>query len=354
MNICFVVNKLYDGGTERVVTSLANAMAQNGKNVSILRFECKQDEYDCAPQIQKELIDLNECRIVFATKVLRFLYKSNYDIIIAFDILPNILCSILKIFSSKVVIISERNAPREVQIHFLNRILRFFTYPLADKIVFQTEEALNFYRKRIQKKGVIICNPVKEDLPFRYKTTEKTIFAMGRLVDQKNYPLLIEAASIIHKKHPEYTFVIFGQGRKKHDLEELIKQIGAESYIYLKGYRNDIYNHIVHFDIYLLTSLYEGMPNSLIEAMSMGFPVIASDCPSGGPRCLIDSFKNGILFINNDINSLVEAIQYMIEHDDEKERMGKSAKQIRDKLCISNIANQWLQLMQNCCSRQDL
>lgn len=343
MKLCFVINQLSNGGSERVVSVLANQFSKQGYEVEVVIFQAGAEDYPLEKNVVKTLIT-GENYLAQAQRVIHYLRKNSADVVIGFDILPNLLCSLTALLSSKMVIISERNAPKQVRIRSILKLARGVLYPFADKIVFQTNEAMNAYRKRICRKGNVIKNPVKEGLPIRTGVQNKEIIALGRLTHQKNYPLLLNAAKRIHERYPMYSFLIYGQGELQEQLVEQIRQLGEEEYVFLKGYYSDVYQHIVDSDIYVLTSHYEGMPNSLIEAMCMGFPVVASDCPSGGPREIIAPYQNGLLFENNSEQDLIEKLSYLIEHPQEKEEMGIRAMGLRERHSVQGIVKEWEKL----------
>lgn len=343
MKLCFVINQLSNGGAERVVSVLADQFSKRGYEVEIVIFKASEEDYPLEKNVTKTLITKSNY-LALAQKVIRYLKKNSADVVIGFDILPNLLCSLTALLSPKMVIISERNAPKQVRLHPILKLARRVLYPFADKIVFQTNEAMDEYRKRIRRKGTVIKNPVKEGLPIRTGVQNKEIIALGRLTYQKNYPLLLNAAKKIHELYPMYSFLIYGQGELQEQLAGQIRELGEEEYVFLKGYYSDVYQHIVDSDIYVLTSHYEGMPNSLIEAMCMGFPVVASDCPSGGPREIIAPYQNGLLFENHNEQDLIEKLSYLIEHQQEKEEMGIRATGLRELHSVQKIVKEWEKL----------
>lgn len=341
MKIFFLVNKLNNGGAERVVSVLANTLYKNGYSVSIAVFSSNDNDYPIENEISKTIIKNNGNTLDIVIRSLRYFLKQKFDIIIGFDILPNIICSILKLLKPCHVIISERNAPGQVKINLILKVARRLLYLLPDTIVFQTNEAMRYYSKRIIKKGKVIMNPVTEGIPQRNCKCEKSIVAMGRLTKQKNYPVLIKAAAIVHEKHPDCRFEIYGQGELENELKELSYDLGQSEYVFFKGYSQNVLEKIVNADIYVLTSDYEGLPNSLIETMCMGFPVISSDCPTGGPRELIVDGENGLLFRTGDPVDLASKIEVLLNDDIYKEKLGKEAEKLIEKVNSERIVREW-------------
>lgn len=343
--ICFIVSKLYNGGAERVVSILANAFVNEKYDIAIVCFEKKDNEYYVDEHVKRYTIQSEKGTLGNFIETIRFIKKSDFDIIIGFDIFPNLICSFASIGSKKKFIISERNAPKQVNINPLLKMMRYISYSFVDAIVFQTKEAMYCYRKGIVEKGTIIKNPVSAGLPRRSNIHKKEIVAMGRLTAQKNYKLLIKAAKQIHEEFSDYVFKIYGQGELEKELQNYIDNCSAGEYIILEGYYDNVYQQIVNSDIFIMTSLYEGMPNSLIEAMCMGFPVISSDCPSGGPKELIIHGENGLLFKNNDEKDLVKQLRLVLNDEIKKEKLGKNALKLNNELNEEIIVKKWINLV---------
>ena len=106
-----------------------------------------------------------------------------------------------------------------------------------------------------------------------------------------------------------------------------------------------MHNQIVDAAAYVLSSDYEGISNSLLEAMAMGIPVISTDCPIGGSRMLIEHKKNGMLVPVGDKRALIEAMKYIIEHAEDAERMGQEAAKVKERFSIQAVADAWLEYM---------
>ena len=216
-------------------------------------------------------------------------------------------------------------------------------YPKADGFVFQTEKQKELFDKEIQKKSVIIYNPIKDEFLNANKSMQKenTIISVGRLVEQKNQKMLIEAFSKIAKEYPNYTLKIFGAGPLESNLKKQIEELNLLDRIILCGICDDIKTELEKAKIFVLSSDYEGMPNALIEAMAVGLPVISTDCPCGGPKELIENEKNGLLIEVGDVEDLTKKMKYLIENQEETAKMGKNAEKIQEKLHSINILKQW-------------
>ena len=188
---------------------------------------------------------------------------------------------------------------------------------------------MNYFPEYVKKKSVVIHNPVSVDekkysLPTK---TDNRIVTIGRLFPQKNHKLLINAFNQIKDLYPETTLEIHGDGVLRNELQEHINNLSLNNRVFLKHSRPDVLDCIYGSRLFVLPSIYEGMPNTLMEAMALGIPVISSDCPCGGPRELIKDGKNGYLFKNNDLDDLVNKMKMFLSNEYPKE-MCKEARKI--------------------------
>ena len=146
---------------------------------------------------------------------------------------------------------------------------------------------------------------------------------------------------IIAEKSPEYCLRIFGEGPCRSEIVSMIKKLKLEKKVYLEGFCDDVHDRIKNSDIFVMSSDYEGLPNALMEAMAMGFPVVSTDCPCGGPKMLIGNNENGILVPVNDAKALADAVIYLIQFPAKKEQMGIKARESMTQYTLLNIINKW-------------
>ena len=345
MKICFIINSMRGGGAERVISILASNYAKENSVVIITLLSNKKSVYPIDENVKLISLPKYKNKIEMLFKIPKDLYNVmktiNADIYISFCTMENVFSLLANKKLNKKLIISERNSPKTEEINPIFKMLRKILYKNADDVIFQTEDALIYYKTHFGIHGHVIPNPVKNDLPVATLKDKTRICAVGRLYPQKNYPLLINAFTIFHQKHEEYTLEIYGEGILEDKLTELIKINNMEKYITLKGFSNDIHNDIKDCRMYILSSDYEGMPNSLLEALSIGLPCIATNCPIGGPKQLIDNGKNGLLVNIGDVEQMVHAMNYLATDIKTCENLSIEATKIRNKYSVTNIINLW-------------
>ena len=134
---------------------------------------------------------------------------------------------------------------------------------------------------------------------------------------------------------------IYGDGPDKSSLIDLTKKLTIEDYVHFPGYVKDVLGVLDEASIFVMSSNYEGMPNSLMEAMAVGLPVISTDCPCGGPRYLIKDMENGLLIPTNDLEKLTEALKLLISNEKLRVQLGFKAHEICTRLSPETVYGRW-------------
>lgn len=267
------------------------------------------------------------------------------DIVYSFLVDANIVLGMASIGRNIITVAAERNYPERVTLEDDVKRLRNKYYSKADICVFQTSEQERCFASCNLKRTEIIPNPVKEDLPKPYAgRRKKVIVNFSGLRSQKNLPLLIHAFYHVHQDHPDYQLHIYGKGEQKEFLNELIHDLQLEDSAFIFDFRTDIHEVVNKLAIFVLSSDFEGMPNSLLEAMALGMPVVATDCQGGGARALIQDGYNGRLVPIGDEEAMYIAIKELIENPETAVNLGRNASKIREELSVKTIAEKWLAL----------
>lgn len=343
MKIGFVIGSLSMGGAERVVIRLTKALIDKGYQVYIYTtLKHRENEYD-KPEgaIRRHCYCENEWYI--PSKIRAFMKKDSINCAIIMG-RPLCIFAIPALFGTKIpVIVSERSAPQNARIKATVRLLSNQLMKFADAYVFQTQDVQSYFCRSIRRSSVVIPNPiVVEELPQLFEGERRTsIVAVGRLVPEKNYRLLIDAFEIFHIRFPKYILEIFGEGKERYSIENAIIEKKMQDIVLLKGECSDVFEQINSAAMYVMSSDFEGMPNALLEAMAIGLPVISTDCPCGGPKEIIKTNNNGQLVPVRDVEALVNAMVFYAENRREANRYGSNAISVRDSYRIENIVEKW-------------
>lgn len=354
-SILMVNSSLSNGGAERVMSMLANEFVLRGYEVDMLIQNSEAPEtYKLDSRVSKIKYDSNGCRgvryVLGWMKLIRGKQKKRkYNAVISFMMANNVLTLTAGIGLGQKIIVSERCNPNNVDDY--GRVFKIgeqILYPFAHTIVFQTDEVMNFYKKSIRKKGIVIPNPVNPDLPEKYpdEMREKIIVSAGRLSRQKNYPMLLKAFAKFNSQRPEYRLLIYGKGELFDELELLSKTLKIDGDVQFAGYVNDVDEHIQKAAMFVMSSDYEGISNTMIEALSMGVPTVCTDCPVGGARLMIKNGVNGLLVPVGDVDALADAMLKIANDSDYAARLGREALKINEEYSIKAIADKWESIIQ--------
>lgn len=312
MKVLFTCDSMKCGGSERVISLLSNEFSNNGIEVFIrvISTEDFSSFYSLSKKINIRSIFIGNKPNIFRRLILlrKTIKDIEPDVVISF--LPHVIAytyfSLL--FTRFKFIVSERNDPNSYKTIY--KILNKFIFRKADGCIFQTTEAMEWYRKKGSNNRVIL-NPVSTDerLICKEGPYSKTIISAGRMVSQKNFKLLVDAFSLLGKEQSDYKLMIFGEGPLKENLQDYINQLNLSSRIILLG--NNIHWHAecAKSSLFVLSSDFEGFPNALAEALSLGVPCVATDCPIGGPKELSRIYDNILLCKKGDALDMVEAIK---------------------------------------------
>lgn len=353
--IIFHLNCLEQGGAERVVSNLANWFSSEGYEIIVATEWQGEIEYALNEAVRRVHVGLRPAdekknrllKIWLRIKYLRkFLREEKPDVVIAFAHKANYRTLTAAMGMKFPVIISVRTDPVGHYDSLLDKILISLLFSHADGCVFQTEGQRDFFPEYLQRKSRIILNPLNDkylNVP-RPSMQEKTVVQSGRLVGFKNQLMLIQAFLKVHEKHPEYSLKFYGSdsgdGTKKI-LEQAIKENRAEGFIKLMGGSDSLEKELPKASVYAFSSDWEGLPNALLEAMALGLPIVATDCPCGGPRTVMTHEENGLLIPIKDEEAMAAGICRLIEDRTLAERLGQNARKISDKINSKAITDEW-------------
>ena len=352
MRILFLNSSLTSGGSERVMTLLANKFADKGIDTTMsLARELGPDTYKVNDKVKLVRFKYGtKNKAVIAIK--RFIKIRNqirighFDAVIVFMNDLNLITLMAAGNLGTPIYISERADPSKRNNSKLYKFLEKHYYPKCAGIVLQTPDVVKQFPDELRKKSTVIPNPIPEQLPDPYSgVRKKRIVSVGRFTDQKNFPILINVFSKFHQDHPEYELYIYGKGPKEDELKQIVKDKDIKSSVHFPGFVDDIVDEIKDAEIYVSTSNYEGISNSMLEAMAMGLAVICTDCPVGGARMMIQDGINGCLIPVGDEEALLEQITKIVMKPKLRNKLGRKALDVRDGFSIDVIAKCWINMI---------
>lgn len=351
--ICFVIIGLNSGGAERVVSTLSNELI-NDYNVLIITLKRTTPFYKLNPNIKVEycqeaiqpslnIIQALKTNYQLYAKVKTLLRKHKVDICFGFITAANIISTLAARRLKIPVVISERNNPimEDSKLSRIWVILRNLVYPKANILVVQTNEIKSFFSKNIPDKKIrLIPNPINPGFAKNSSLKkENIVLNVGRLSKQKAQHLLIKAFANLN--FDNWTLLILGEGDERKNLESLIKKLNMSSKIKLMGKVENVEHFYQTSKVFAFTSIYEGFPNALLEAMHFGLACVSTNCPTG-PSEIIQDGKNGYLIPLNSEKILTEKLKSLVTDDSLRKEFGTQAKKTSAKYEVENIVKEWL------------
>ena len=353
MRICLCIDKLSNGGAERVISTLANQFVL--MNHDIFLIETSTKKWDCFYQLNDAikhifLLDhLTKNSNINKVKILRKYLKSiSPDVVISFKYQTNINVFLANINLGIPHIVSERNNPFSYNIGLSSKLLKRFIFKHSSGCVFQTIDASKYYFKKTTDKSIIIGNPIRLNVSSFPDSLNRnnTILYVGRLEEQKNVKLLIDAFNNVFSEHRDLMLKIYGSGNLESSLKSYVLSLFCKNNVKFMGTSKTWHEDEKESKLFVLPSNYEGMPNSLMEAMALGIPCVSTDCPIGGPRTLIENGVNGVLIPCGDVKALENAMLDLIENKDKCELIARQNRNMYKQYSAESIAKQWIDFVE--------
>ncbi len=355
--VAFHLNCLAYGGTERVVSNLANRFAKEGYETIVATEWREKREYSLDSAVRREIVGIDEkgeegkrgrlwkiCQRHLRLRA--FVKKERPDVLLAFGRKANYRSLLATVGMKQKVVVSVRTDPTGHYDRLSDRIQIPLLFRRAAGFVFQTVGQRDFFPAFVREKSVLILNPIHEKYlsAKRPASTEKTVAHSGRIQGFKNHEMLIRAFWRTHEKHPEYVLKCYGPDTGVGALQRAqacARELGAQEFVKFMGPCDDLEKQLPKAEIYAFSSDWEGLPNALMEAMAMGMPVVATDCPCGGPATLIRDGENGLLVPVGDEEAMANALCRLMDDPALARRLGENAKKIRDLASEDAVFARW-------------
>lgn len=343
-----------EGGAERVASLIIKGLADAGHEVHVCVFVDSNNYYLDLSKINFHLLSTHNYShalniLIRMRNLVKTISEVKPDVIYSFGpsmasyvVIASSLCGLKKKIK---VISSERNDPRKEPVSKWMKTIRDFCYRRSDVVVCQTQMAVDLLKRRnIDTKFVIIPNPISPNLPSWEGLDSKEIITACRLTEQKNLPMLIRAFARLKKEFPDYHLSIYGEGHLRQVLQTYINKMGLNESISMPGFAKNIHRIMATSYMYVSSSDYEGISNSMLEALGVGLPCVCTDCPVGGAAMYIENGKSGILTKVGDEDELYDGMKKYIIDKEMVANVSKCSVEIRDRLSYEIITKNWIEL----------
>lgn len=325
------------GGAERQITMLANAMADRGHEVHFLVLSEFNKKYEISSLVNVHDLTEEEKKAIHPVigryKALKRVYKEiKPDCTIHYNLQSAYLTAAMpKKFYCKSIY-SERGDPYDKEYDGILGYVRSWCVKYTDGFMFQSEGARDFFGADVAKRSVVIHNSVSVPIE-KYPMPEcrdNRIVSVGRLHEQKNIPLLIDAFAKIADEFPKCILENYGDGQLREMLQQKIDQLGLTDRIKLQSARKDVFDAIRTARLFVLSSDFEGMPNALMEAMALGLPCVATDCRPGGARTLVVDGVNGYVVPRMNVDALADKMRYILSNPEIANTIASGGRKIAE------------------------
>jgi len=340
---------------------LASAWASRGHKVTVVTYdEGRPFFFSLPPEVTVQKLRLsggstvrrvsNHCRRIPTFR--RVIRETQPDIVVSFMDRTNVLVLMAALGLDIPVIVSERIDPRRYNPGFPYNFLRRWLYRNAMAVIVQSKGQADWF-KQMSTRVAVIPNPVNVCTNDRNSQARRTsiVIAAGRLVLQKGFDLLLTAFAKMHKEHPEWNLVIYGDGPERAALERRIRELKLNGKAQLPGLTTNLTTHLRTAGCFILSSRFEGFPNVLIEALACGCPVVATNC-SDSVGEIVQHGWNGLLIPSEDTDSLANALKRIMEDVALRRIFEANGPDSVRKFDIDFVADHWEKLFQEIASEQ--
>lgn len=384
MRMTLVISTLRGGGAERVVSNMANYWIRKGWPVTVLTITHGHESPsyhldpqvvhydmgfsrkprpaipnaaalralkaifdDCSPPERRTLIP--ELDLIVALR--QAIIKTRPQVVISFINITNLRVLLATQGLGLPVIVSERDDPYHDPLSEGATQLRRRLYPMAKYMVAQSAEAADYFTADVGDRRRAIPNPVLRPALFTPGNRAgdpkaHLLVGMGRLVEEKGFALLLSAFSKVAGKHPSWSLQIWGEGPQRRALEHLARNLNLNGRIQLPGFTRRPFEVFNRADLFAMSSLSEGFPNALCEAMAYGLPVVSFNC-SSGIREIIRDGVDGLLVRAADPSALAVALDRLMSNKEERRRLAGKAVEVTERFGLDETMARWEQLVLN-------
>jgi len=360
MMLALVISSLGGGGGERIMLDLARGWLARGHGVTIITLSSPAtDAYPIPVGARRIALDCMGGEggwIAAPWRVLRRLQRLRSalretapDVVIAFMVPTTALAVVAARDLGARVLVHELVDPGMEKVGAAYAWLRRVTYPRAAIVIAQTPRAAVVLRRLAPGSDVRVAPgfvpPFVIEEPPPPRTTPHPIFlAVGRLAPQKGFDLLLAAFARLASSLPEWGLRIVGSGALERELGMQAARLGIASRVEWVPRTPRPWDQVTHDTIFVLSSRYEGFPNVLLEAMALGLPPVAFDCPSG-PAEIVTPGVNGVLVPADSVEALAAAMQALAANTALRQRLAAAALDVRCDWSLDRALDSWDQYL---------
>jgi GalNAc-alpha-(1->4)-GalNAc-alpha-(1->3)-diNAcBac-PP-undecaprenol alpha-1,4-N-acetyl-D-galactosaminyltransferase len=358
LRILCAIPTMGPGGAERVMAHLVSHLATRHEILLVTLDAAEAASFYPLPEVKRIHLDLlggsgprRSARIVLRPLRLRQVIREiRPDIVLSFLDTMNVTCVAASLGLKVTTVVSERSDPALNTIGRPRRLLRDAAYRMADVLIVQTRRAADYFPPATRRHIRVLPNPVPRALVAARPDHPRVdgrwrIVALGRLSQEKQFDLLIEAFARLAPDRPDWDLVIFGEGPDRALLESLAERCGAGGRVFLPGIVGDVYSEFAGSHVMAFPSRYEGFPNALAEGLSTGLPAVAYAGVNGVEELIVPGETGLLVDPRRGICGLADAMARLMDDPHCRARMGAAARIHAVKWAPDRVLAQWEEML---------
>jgi len=353
--ILYIIPSAEIGGTENMVIALTSNIKLFNFEPVVLTLQHRGPFHEILDKylIKNYYLNLKKNPLYGVIKCVFIFFREKPCLVQSFLFAGNIFARILRIFFPVPLICSQRSTDDwRKKIHWMVERYTSFLCCLivsnsnAGKRVLMEKAGINC------NKIVVIPNGIDIEKIKQYKTKIGSFLhrgivvgSIGNLRKAKGYDVLVEAASIVCKKRKDIKFIILGKGPLEHYLKKKIKQLHIDDSVEFYGFVDNVYNYILHFDIVIIPSLWEGFPVVALESMACGKPIVATT--AGDMPEIIQDGINGLIVEPGNAKAMADALIKLVDNPNLMKKMGERSEGLVEKFSLNNMVREYVSVYEN-------
>ena len=353
LNICFLSGDMSrTGGTERVLSIIANELSKqkNKFNIHILSItnENNTSYFNLENEIKNDRIlkskDVNFKKQYFqiVKGIRHYIKENNIDILIDVEVIASLFSIPATRFTKTKLISWEHFNFYEDNGSHLRIYARKLAARFSNCIITLTEHDKQNYLNNLDIKGKVeyIYNPIEEVDDMECNIKSKQIISVGRLTYQKGFDMLCDVAKVVLKDNKGWKWLILGDGEDKDKLRSKIKEYGLENKLILKGNVSNVEEYYKNSSLYVMTSRFEGLPMTLLEAKTYKLPIVSFNCLTG-PSEIVKNNVNGYLINPENVEAMSNKLNILMNDENKLKEFSNNAQIDIEKFKLKPIIERW-------------
>lgn len=354
MKVLFLYPRFGIGGVAKALAFVTNVCAKDSMDVVCVSMSREPILIDLPKTAKKIYVDYREkgnriqllgSKAYFLLAFRRVVKREQPDVIVSFGTACVRIVTIATVGLGTKIIGSERGNPFQYTKRQKEKYIR--ALKKCYSVVFQTEQAMDYFPPDVKKKGLIIPNPCIAKPQIKRKISEddkKVILTFARLSKEKNIPGIIRAFGRVQAMLTDFELHIYGRGPEKNTIERVIREERIKN-VFLFDEVANVFDYESNCKMFVLNSEEDGFPNALLEAMLEGVPCIASDCPPGGVRFISDNGRRVHLVPVNNEEALSQAIVKVATDKEYTHSLVENSKEVVSLLDPQRIGEEWIRII---------